>query len=190
MSKILFLDLETTGLNPRKHGVIQLGGIVEIDGKIEDEFSFSVKPFPGDAVDQEALNVNKITAEEIEKFSKPFDVYQQFIEILGRYVDKFNKKDKFFLVGYNVRFDAEFLRSWFKKASDNYFGSRFFTPYLDVMSMAGLALMSERPGMKDFKLSSVGPHFAKIDESQLHDATYDIRVTREIFTLLRKKWSV
>ena len=36
MSKIAWIDTETTGLNPKEHALIQLSGIIEIDGCVKE----------------------------------------------------------------------------------------------------------------------------------------------------------
>jgi len=48
--KLLFLDVETTGVDNSKNGIIQLSGIIEIDGVIKEEFNFNrlsgINPLP------------------------------------------------------------------------------------------------------------------------------------------------
>ena len=44
-TKICWIDTETTGLDPRKHDVIQLAALVEIDGKIEAQKVWKCKPW-------------------------------------------------------------------------------------------------------------------------------------------------
>ena len=44
LMKNLWIDLETTGLDVKKHGVVQIAGIVEIDGEIQESFNFFTKP--------------------------------------------------------------------------------------------------------------------------------------------------
>lgn len=38
MRKLIYLDLETTGLVPDEHGVIQISGEIEIDGETKEIF--------------------------------------------------------------------------------------------------------------------------------------------------------
>src|SRR3712207_9107105 len=84
------------------------------------------------------------------------EVYAQFVAMLGKHVDKFNKKDKFFLVGYNnAAFDNQFLRGFFLQNGDNYFGSWFWANTIDVMVLATAYLAERRPEMENFKLSTV-----------------------------------
>ena len=55
--KILFLDTETGGVNPKESALIQLSGIVRIDKKDVEEFNFFIKPFEGSEVNPKALEV-------------------------------------------------------------------------------------------------------------------------------------
>jgi DNA polymerase III subunit epsilon len=46
--------------------------------------------------------------------------------------------------------------------------------------------MDIRPGMVNFKLATVALHRGlKPDETKLHDAEYDIQLTREVWDVLR-----
>lgn len=44
--KLLFFDLETTGVNPGKNGIHQISGMIEIDGVEKEHFNFHVQPNP------------------------------------------------------------------------------------------------------------------------------------------------
>lgn len=112
--KLVFFDLETTGTNPGKHGIHQISGQIVIDGVIKETFDFHVQPNPRAMIEDEALKVGGVTREQILAYPPMQQVYQEFVAMLGKYVDKFNKKDKFFLVGYNnAAFDNQFLRGFF-----------------------------------------------------------------------------
>jgi len=66
-------------------------------------------------------------------------------------VDKFDKKDKLHLAGYNIGgFDIPFLRTFFLQNNDKYFGSWFWSDSLDVMVLASLYLKNKRSGMLNF----------------------------------------
>ena len=106
--------------------------------------------------------------------------------MLGKYVDKFNKKDKFHLVGYNnASFDNQFFRAFFTQNNDVYFGSWFWADSLDVMVLAANHLRKERARLVDFKLKTVAAHLGiEVDESRLHDAEYDIDLTYQIFKIV------
>lgn len=97
--KILYYDLETTGVKYWKNGIHQIAGMVEIDGEIVETFNFNVQPHPKCIIEPEALKVGNVTLEQVQAYPAMEIVYKQFVKILAKYVDKFNKKDKFFLCG-------------------------------------------------------------------------------------------
>lgn len=56
------------------------------------------------------------------------------------------------------------------------------------MVMAGFRLAEQRPDMPDFKLATVAKWMGiEVDEAKLHDATYDLILTRGIYERLRGK---
>lgn len=181
--KLLFFDLETTGLRPDKNGIHQISGEICIDGETKETFDFHVRPNPLAVIEQTALDVGGVTLEQINEYPPMKEVFKLIIEMLSKYVDKYNKKDKFFLCGYNnASFDNNFLRGFFLQNGDNYFGSWFWSNSFDVMVLATPFLANKRGEMENFKLMTVAKHLGiEIDEAKLHDASYDIYLTKEIF---------
>ena len=187
-SKRFFIDVETTGVNSRTDALIQLGGIIEIDGEIKEKLNLRIKPFPNDVINDKALEVNGITREELSTFSPPKKMYKKLTSIMSKYVDKFNKLDKFHFIGYNSRFDDDFVRSWFKKNGDKYYGSYFFWPSIDVANIAAVKFMDERHKFSNFKLMTVAKYAGvEVDPASAHDAMYDIEITRDLFYKLMEK---
>jgi DNA polymerase III subunit epsilon len=186
MLKILYLDLETTGVKFWRNGIHQISGAIEIDGEVKEEFNFHVQPYKDAAVELEALQIAGITKEDLEDYASFEDVYTEIVSMLSRYVDKFKKTDKFHIVGYNnAAFDNPFFRAFFVQNGDNYFGSWFWSSAIDVMVLAAEKLKYERSKMPDFKLKTVAAFMGiEIDETKLHNATYDIYLTREIYKKL------
>lgn len=184
--KLVFFDLETTGTNPGKHGIHQISGQIVIDGVIKETFDFHVQPNPKALIEDEALKVGNVTREQILAYPPMQQVYQEFVAMLGKYVDKFNKKDKFFLVGYNnAAFDNQFLRGFFLQNGDVYFGSWFWANSIDVMVLASAYLATRRPDMENFKLSTVARTLGvDVQSESLHDAMYDIELTKAVFDIV------
>lgn len=181
--KQLFYDLETTGTMYWRNGIHQFSGMVVIDGEIKETFNYKVCPNPKADITEEALQVAGVSKEEILQYPPMQEVYSEFVQMLGKYVDKYDKTDKFFLCGYNnASFDNQFLRAWFVQNGDNYFGSWFWSSAIDVMVLATQALMEVRSRMLNFKLCTVAQAFGiKIEEEKLHDAMYDIYLTYEVY---------
>lgn len=187
--KILFLDLETTGTNHWQHGIHQISGCIDIDGETKKSFNFKVRPNPAAKIAYEALDIGKVSIEVIQQYPPMIDVYKQIIEMLSEYVDKFNKSDKFFICGYNnASFDDKMFRAFFVQNGDAYFGSWFWSNSIDVMVLATNHSLTIRNTMIDFKLKTVASHFGiTIDPEKLHDAEYDIYLTRSLYYILQNR---
>jgi DNA polymerase-3 subunit epsilon len=181
--KLLFYDIETTGLSFTKNGIHQISGCIEIDGVEKEVFDFKVAPNPTLEISDEALKISGKTREEVMAYPSMDVVYKQFVALLAKYVDKYEKKDKFFLVGYNnSSFDNQFLREWFIQNGDKYYGSWFWPNTLDVYILATQKFLHNRCEMVDFKLKTVCKEAGiEVDESKLHDAIYDIELTRKLY---------
>lgn len=186
MEKLLFYDLETTGVKYWKNGIHQISGAVVIDGQIKEVFDFKVRPNDNALIEEEALKVGNVTKEQIMAYPTMKEVYSKIITMLSKYVDKFDKKDKFHLIGYNnASFDNQFFRAFFVQNNDVYFGSWFWSDSIDVMVMASYRLRNVRHELVDFKQSTVAKFLGiEIDESKLHDAKYDIEICIKIFNML------
>jgi DNA polymerase-3 subunit epsilon len=186
--KLLFFDLETTGVNPGKNGIHQISGEIVIDGNVKEQFDFKVQPNPKCIIEQEALDVAGVTKEQILAYPPMIEVYVKLTKMLAQYVDKFNKTDKFFLVGYNnASFDNQFLRGFFLQNGDQYFGSWFWSNSIDVMVLASQYLMNKRAGMENFKLATVAKELGiNTDEGKLHSADFDVSLTKAIYECVKK----
>ncbi|PLX90206.1 MAG: hypothetical protein C0614_01125, partial [Desulfuromonas sp.] len=123
-----------------------------------------------------------------QEFLDPQDVYARLSVMFGQYVDKFNRSDKFQLIGYNAHsFDMPFLRRFWEKNGDRFFGSWFWFPCLDVMLVWAQILQEERSRMANFKLATVARHCdLEVDDGCLHDSGYDIELTRQLWIKARK----
>jgi DNA polymerase-3 subunit epsilon len=185
-TKRLFLDVETTGIDFVKSGIHQISGIIEIDGIVKEKFDFNVKPFEGAEISEEALNVGGVTLEQIMSYPDESVVYKALSDIFAKYVYKFDKKDKFVMVGYNVYFDKNMLANLWLRNDDKYLFSNIRGNCIDVMSMATEFLESELSSMENFKLFTVAKKLGlDINEEKLHNSLYDIETTRNMFLKIK-----
>lgn len=189
--KILFYDLETTGLHPETASIIQLAGIMtEFTENNEIKplggFNYTMKPRVGREIDLAALEINGFTMEELATFQDDKEVFEKFTKFLDKHIDQFNKVDKAILAGYNnTHFDTDFLRQWFIDNNNNYFGSYFWSNSIDVMPEASRYFIHYRPALLNFKLGTVAKALGiEIDKSSLHDGLYDIKLTLLMFKKL------
>lgn len=188
MAKLFFFDIETTGVMHWRNGIHQISGCIEINGVVREYFDFKVKPNPSCTIDDMALAVSNVTREQLEEYEDMKSVHKKISDMLSKYVNKFDKKDKLFTVGYNnASFDNPFFRAFFVQNNDKYFGSFFWSSPIDVMILAAQKLIDVRGLMLDFKLKTVAKTLGiSVDESKLHDAQYDIDLTRQIYRLCIK----
>jgi len=190
MSKLCFVDLETTGLDHYRHCPWQIGMVVE-DGRGQIEFHLKFQPLPQADITLEALKIGGLTTEEFAKLPTAKEAKAKLETFLGQLVDKFDKTDKLWFIGYNAQFDYAMLRSFFERQADQYFASWFWHPPIDVMGMAAQRVMltEKRGQMANFKLRSVAEHFGEEllpDPSAIHDALEDVRMTQRLFHVLCK----
>jgi DNA polymerase-3 subunit epsilon len=187
--KTLYFDVETTGIDSKLHGMIQLACLVDIDGKLEAEKDWFIKPFRGDLINKEAAEVTGISRDDMLTFPEPNIVYREIVELFSGYIGKFDKTDKFYPAGYNVRFDLEFLSRFFEKNGDKYFGSfcnwKAIDPLLWLYRLDWNGLLS----LPDYKLATVCEYFGIELGDSAHDALADIKATRELMRMLPCRFS-
>lgn len=188
--KLLYIDLETTGLNSGENAIIELAGILEIDDKVQESFSIYMKPDSDQEIDQNALDAISINRDTIDKYPTQKEGYTRFIKILEKYINVFDKNDKLFLVGYNIHsFDIPFLRVFFLRNNNKYFGSYFHHPSIDVMLLISFFSMTQRENLPNFKLATIAESLGiNVDKERLHMALYDTSITRDIFKLIQANY--
>lgn len=194
--KIIFIDVETTGVIPERNGLTQLSGCVQIGDEVKESFDYFLRPFPKDEIEIAALEVTgfdrrqfllpdhpNYLAVEGQNFEDPRDIYDRMAAMLGKYVNQYDKGDKFQFVGYNAHsFDMPFMRRFWEKNGNRFFGSWFWYPCLDVMLIWAQILQPVRAELSNFKLATVAKHCGiKVDATRLHDSQYDIELTRELW---------
>lgn len=189
MSKNFYYDTETTGVKYWKNGIHQISGAIEIDGDIKEYFDFKVKPYHLAVIEDEALAIANITKEDLNSYMDMKDCYSELTKLLSKYVNKFDKTDKFHLVGYNnASFDNNFFRAFFVQNNDNYFGSWFWSDTHDTMVLASYYLRDKRKEMINFKQSTVALELGiEVDERKLHDAEYDVNLMIQIYKKVTSK---
>lgn len=184
--KKIFYDLETTGTNPLTCAIHQIAGLVEIDEEIVETFDIRLRPFEGAEIQEDALKTCSKTREELAAYPEAMTGYRKLISILEKYINRYDKKDKAFLAGYNNRgFDDAFLRLFFERNGDKFFGSWFWPDSMDVLVLACEYLQNRRAGMSCFKQFAVADTLGiAYDRDRLHDAVEDVMITRRIYRIV------
>ena len=97
------LDLETTGLDPKEHKIIEIGAVKVKNGKITDRFSSMV--LPGRRITERITQITGITQEDLVGAPQIEDVLPDLLAFIGEDI----------LLGHSVLFDYSFV----KKAATN-----------------------------------------------------------------------
>jgi len=194
MAKFLIFDLETTGLDYIKCAIIQLAGyIIETNEnnefKVLNKFDYKIKPHENAIISPEALNIAKVSTEQIMSYKSSSSIFHEFETLLHSYIDIYNKTDKLILVGYNsLHFDQDFLKNWFIINKNKYFFSYFWSNGIDLLSDASKYFIHYRPAFPNFKLNTIAKALdISFNKENLHNGMKDAELTLKIFLKLYNK---
>ncbi len=186
MSKLVFFDLETGGLDPKRHPIIQFAGICVEDWKIIEEVEIKLH-FNIDACDTEALEMNTFNAdawreEAIEARPATTLVSQFFRRHADVPIPKKSGTGDWYacqLAGHNAQaFDRPFITELFSYHDEFCVGSLLVWDTLQLaMTWSYLLPENERP--KNLKLGTLA-EFLGVEMTEAHDALADVRANIEI----------
>lgn len=175
---LAFIDIETTGLNPDRHEIIELAGIIVRQipqmgkgAKVEavEEFEIKIKPEHLETAEPEALRINGYNDAD---WLFATDLTSAMKLVAGKTKDCV-------LVGLNIAFDASFLDHAFRKTGVK---NEMHFHRIEVMSMA-FAKLYDSPLAERFSLKALAEYF-KIENAKAHTALSDIRTTFEVYKKL------
>ncbi len=185
--KKIWIDFETSGLNPQTCGITQMAYLIEAeDGTIIDEGEFNIKPFEGAEIQSEALKITGKTYDEVMAYPDEKDVLEEFLGQLRLYVDKMNKEDNLTIGAYNASFDIDFLRAWIDRYHRNFF-TYFNYHACDPLALLRILRWEGKVNLQSLKLKTVYEAIFN-KELKAHDASADIRATYEVYQFLRKEY--
>lgn len=185
MDKKLWIDLETTGLDPRKNGIISIAAVAWINGELMWVFEETMNPI-GRVIEPQALSVNGFTVEQIEAFQHWWIVKDAFSRALRDENQRLGDDSPFTLCGYGINFDAMFLKEWFGSAGDGSLSSLVNldrNSFVDVLAMAKTSLAPELVGLPNRKLTTVCAALG-VKLENAHTAMGDIFATIEVYKKL------
>ena len=191
MKKVLWLDVETTGLDCKKHGLREVGFIIEIDGVEVDKGVFKINPFTYTTkdvvIDDYALEISKVSIEDLESYDRVSYCFKELMKKLVKYVNVNDKNDCFVIAGYNTAFDIGFIKEWFKEMGlqDSY-KDLFHYKSLDVFSIVFALRHLGINSAENDKLETMCNYFDI--EIEAHNALSDIEATKKLYELICEKF--
>jgi len=190
MIKRFYFDLETSGLNPKENAILQLAAIYEENDVIKDKLNLFIKPFKTDIVTEAAFEIHGLDPNDA-KFVSPQKAFVKILTFLDKFIYKYNKKDKAYLVGFNCHsFDVPFLNEFFIKNGSPYMYSYFYPETLDVFILMGYLAQGQREKLENFKLETVAKSLGLTAEGEAHDAMYDVELTYQMFQIILKEYPI
>lgn len=171
---LVFVDIETTGLDFLEHEIIEIACLVTDSQTLEikKEYCTKVKPEHSETADPDALRYNNYSEERWSQ-AKPL---KEVLEEIGQLAPGG------MFVGHNVSFDRLFIE---KAVREKRTPLNFDYHWLDVASMTYLELF---PGKKPKKLKLT--HVCEvlgISYAEAHTALGDAKLTLEVFRYLKRK---
>lgn len=141
---LAFVDVETTGLVPGWHEMIDIGVVLtEVDGREVDAFFQRIQPRHPERLSEEARRVNAFDTERWRELGA-VDAGQA-VARLREFHDRAAQGRSVILVAFNSQFDAAFLDHLFREA-DTSWRQLYHYFVLDVPSMAWAQGMRELTG--------------------------------------------
>lgn len=169
MSEWLVLDVETTGLDPRKHGVIEVGiAITDQRFNVLHTFQETFAPEEFHEIDAKAMEINGINLKDLQSKANAKIKYLQWIGSLP--------DGKRGLIGHNVeRFDLPFMKQF-----DPHIMDRLDRDVLDTKIIANFLKIPNRSLTALYDLTGAPPVKA-------HRALNDCLRTIEVLKFFRRQ---
>jgi len=155
------IDLETTGLNPKRDRIIEIGAVRVEQGRVTAEWEAFVNP--GRKLEERVVELTGIRDEQLADAKKISELLPTFFDFLGEFV----------LLGHSVLFDFSFLK---KAAVDERMS--FERQGIDTLKIA-------RKYLKDLESRSLGAlckHYGI--PLNAHRALEDARATTALYKRL------
>ncbi|MBI5698932.1 3'-5' exonuclease [Candidatus Saganbacteria bacterium] len=160
----IIVDLETTGLDPATHEIIEIGALKIVNLEVKDVFNTLVKPRGIVTPQIEALTgISPDMLVDQPSFSQVAQKFLQFVS--GETI----------LVCHNVDFDIPFLKQHYALL-----GGKNFNPTTVCTLKASRFLY---PGLSSHKLKSMAQHFG-IEVKNAHRALGDVETTFQLWLKL------
>jgi len=173
--KLLFIDTETGGLDPRQHSLLSIGLVVWTPQGIlaSEEILLKEKVF---RIDHHALKVNRI---DLSVHASQAVSHPEAMQRLQAFVAKHFGGKGIVLAGHNVSFDIGFIKQWFEEQAAD-FSSLFSHRSIDTHSLLSALYFSGLVAEKVTDSSKAFDYF-KIGVEQRHTALSDAIATATLF---------
>ena len=177
---LAIVDIETTGLNPSKNGILSIGAVA-----LDTGATFYVECFaqPNDEISEEALLVNGFGMEEI--LTRPNPKKMEIKDALIKFGDWAVENKVEVLGGQNVSFDISFLKAKMVQYGAKWrFGHRAVDLHAIAFGIYVKRGISFPEKGLDLKAILRFTNLEEANKKDIHSALYDAQVEAEAFVRL------
>lgn len=172
MNRLVVLDTETTGLDPKKgHRIIEIGCVEVINRRVtRNHFHYYINPDRD--IDPGAIEVHGITRESLK--DKP-----RFEEIVMPFLDYIKDSE---LVIHNAPFDVGFLDEELKRVGSYLGKTAHYAKITDTLAMA----RQKHPGQKNNLDALCKRYGISNDHRALHGALLDAEILAHVYLAMTR----
>lgn len=163
--KYAVVDLETTGPNPQRDKIIQIGVVLIDDGKITDQFAQDINPEC--ALPIHIANLTGITDRQL----KSAPLFEEVAPLIYALI-----QNRVF-IAHNINFDYQFLKYHFAQANIN-----FDEDGIDTVELTQILY----PTLESYRLEDIAKVF-ELTHSNSHQADSDAYATAALYLKLSEK---
>lgn len=166
MREYVTLDLETTGLEPKRDRIIEIGAVKISDGKVTGEYASLIDPQM--EIPERITQLTGISNEMVSGKPKVQEVLEQLLHFCGELP----------LLGHNIMFDYGFVKHQAVNC-----GMSFEKQGVDTLKIARILL----PDLPSRSLQSLRVYY-EIPQEDAHRALEDARTTYRLYERLKQEF--
>lgn len=162
---LIVFDVETEGLDPEKHHIIQLSGMKmsPFDFSKRQAFNFYVNP--GRPLTDKIVEITGITDEILANEPLEEIAFPAIEALFG---------EKPYVIGHNVNFDIRMTEALYERQGKTF----TYAGSIDTCQMARELLQKD---VKSHKLCDVAEYYGFAEGIEFHNASADVQATADIF---------
>ncbi|MEN6524414.1 MAG: 3'-5' exonuclease, partial [Anaerolineaceae bacterium] len=155
MTSIVALDVETTGLDPQKDAIIEIGAVRFNGKRIEERFSQLINP--GRPIPSLITQLTGITNDMVRNQPTMGAIIHSLVDFIGDSP----------ILGHRIQFDLGFLKKWQKFP---------YNPVIDTYELASVLM----PTASRYGLASLCQQLGIFSTEPFHRAFNDAEMTSQV----------
>jgi DNA polymerase-3 subunit epsilon len=182
---ILFIDLETTGLDKNRDSVLQIAAEYYEGRNLKKTFNEKFYSGHGN-INLGALKVNKATMAHLKNAPEERQAVENFVDFLL----SINSKEPIYVAGENVKFDLGFIEQLLQNHQISGLDSIISHRAIDTASLSVFLKDVGLLNVEKLGLERVAKHLNLVEKEtdvlmpQFHDAGYDAHKTAQVYFAL------